>query len=121
MTVLQFESKNIREFRTYAATCKSVQLKSMLGHYLNRAAQFDKVIRKSREAVLGELTMGQFRRYQEFHKYMDTLTNNQIEAITTRQKTLGLIEKSRHCVKRLSEVNSLIKILRSELGYKEVA
>lgn len=63
---------------------------------LDMSFNLNKSLRSKREKVLGELTWFQFTKYQAFRQYADTLSDDQIRTITTRKKTLRLIEECRY-------------------------
>jgi len=121
MTVLQFESKNIRDFRKFIINSRPDSLENMKHHYLKKVAKLNDYLRSSREKALSELTYRQFVKYQSYHLYLDCMTYNQIETITKRKATMRAVERSRELFKRITEVNALIKVLRQEIEYKEVA
>lgn len=119
--ILQFENKNIRGFRAQLKNNTPEVLDSVKAHYLDKAAALHLILKSKREAVLGEMTFYQFKKYQDFHQYADTLLPAQLDTITVRKKTRRLIEECRDLSVRIENAYNLLECTRDEIELREVA
>jgi len=116
-----FENKNIRDFRVQLKSNSAKVLDTVKNHYLDKTAGLYDILRSKREKVLGELTFYQFTKYQAFHRYMDILTDKELDSVTTRKKTRRMIEDCKELRLRIENCNSLLDCTRDEIELREVA